>query len=260
MKRFVVLALALVLLTLIPLPALALDIMIALNLILVIPIYFIVLYSRKITDFSPLPVVLLWSSIFGLIITISAARLILTKGAFFDGWIIRTVAFEAAGSGEITRLIIVFALFIVFAAVMGFMIARETTHISEITAWYILEILPGKQLAIDFGHNCGASTEEEAIIGRNALRRESDFVSALDSVGKFISGYAKICCFITAVSILGGTAIDVLLRGKTLADAVKTYIPLSIGSGALSLCHIVLLSIATGWGIGKAADLENYEG
>ena len=258
MGRFVVLSvLALVFLMLIPLPAPTLDILIALNLILAIPIYFIVLYSRKITDFSFLPIVLLGSSVFGLIINISAARLILTKGALFYGWIIRTVALAAAGSGEITRLIIAFAGFIAFAAVMVFMIARETAHISEIAAWYILDTLPKKQLSIDFEQNSGALTEEETIIRKNILRRESDFVDTLDGTGKFIFINAIICCFIAVVSILGGTAIDVLFRGKTFVDAVKTYIPLSIGSGALSLCHIVLLSIAAGWSISKASDLEN---
>jgi len=257
MKRYIVPALALGLVTLIPLPGLALDFLLALNLILAIPIYFIVLCSRKITNFPLLPTVVLASSVFGLMITITAARLILTKGAFFDGWIIRTVAFEAAGSGETRRLVIGFAGFIVFAAVMVFMIARETTHISGIAAWFTLDALPKKQLYIDFGQNSGAITEEEAIIRKNVLRRESDFVSALDGAGKFIFGYAIICCFITVVTILGGTAMDVLLRGETLANALKTFIPLSIGSGAISLCHIILLSIATGWGIGRAADPEN---
>ena len=256
MKRFVALALALVLIMLIPLPALALDILIALNLILAIPIYLIVLYSRKITNFPFLPTVLLGSSVFDLMMNTSTARLILTKGASFDGWIIRTVAFKLAGSGEITRLMVGFACFIAFAAVMIFMISRETTHFSEIAAWFTLEALPGKQLSIDFGQNSGAITEEEAIIRKNALQRESGFAVAMDSAGKFIFSCAKICCFIAVATILGGTAVDTLLRGKAFADAVKTYLPLSVGSGALSLCHIVLLSIAAGWGISKAADLE----
>jgi flagellar biosynthesis protein FlhA len=241
----------------ISIPALTLDILITLNLLLTIPIYFIVLCSRRITKFSFLPIVILGSSVLGLMINIYAAWLILIRGAFFDGWLIRTVAFAVAGHGESTRLIIGFAGFVAFAAVMVFMIGRETTHISEVAAWFARDILPGKQLFIDFGQNSGVLTEEEAIMRKKVLQRDSDFAIGLDDAGKFIHGNAKICCFITVVTILGGSAIDVLVRGEALADAVKTYAILSIGSGALFLSHIVILSIATGWGIGRASELED---
>jgi len=241
----------------ISIPALTLDILIVVNLLLTIPIYFIVLCSRKITGFSILPTGILGSSVLGLMINIYAAWLILIRGAFFDGWLIRTVAFAVAGHGESTRLIIGFAGFVAFTAVMVFMIGRETTHISEVAAWFARDVLPGKQLSVDFGQNSGALTEDEALNRKKILRRESDFVIGLDDAGKFIHSNAKICCFITVVTILGGSAIDVLVRGEALAYAVKTYIILSIGSGALSLSHIVLLSIAAGWGIGRATELED---
>jgi len=241
----------------ISIPALALDILIAFNLLLTVPIYFIVLCSRRITHFSFLPIVILGSSVLGLMINIYAAWLILIRGAFFDGWLIRTVAFAVAGHGNSTRLIYGFAGFVAFAAIMVFMIGRETTHISEVAAWFAGDILPGKQLSVDFGENSGALTEEEALNRKKVLRREADFVVGLNDAGKFILSNAKICCFITIITIPGGSALEVLLRGEALADAVKTYTILSIGSGALSLSHIVLLSIATGWGIGRASELED---
>jgi len=157
---------ALILIILLPLPAIVLDILIGLNLIQAILILLIVRNNKKITDFSSLPTVLLVSTLFGLAINIFSVRLILVRGAAFDGWAIRTVASLVAGSGEITHLLIGCACFIVIATVVVIMIIRGNTRILEVAARFTLDSLPGKQMGIEAEHDSGAISEREAALSQ----------------------------------------------------------------------------------------------
>jgi flagellar biosynthesis protein FlhA len=247
--RIVVGVIAVILIILIPLPAAALYILIALNPVLAILIFLIALFSKKITDFSRYPTFLLISTIFGLAVNVFSARFILFK---VDDRLIQAVASLAAGSG-ITRLIIGYAGSIAFASFLIIVITKCINRVQVAAARFVLEGMQVKMMAVEIEYGSGSITEEEAIIRKNAVQREGDFYNAMYETGEFISGSIKIAIFIMAVTILGGIGFSVLPRGESFADAVNTYIPLSILNGLQFLFSILLLSIAARRSVGRSA-------
>ena len=245
---------AVVLLLIIPLPAIFLDILIGLNLFLVLFLLLIVLCTRKATDFSSLPAVLLLFTFFGLIINVSSVRLILTKGADFDGRIIRAVSsLVAAGSNGMADLIIRFMIFSVIIAVLVVVITKKSIFITAENARFTLDALPGKQMAVETEYNSGAITEEVLISRKNDLQREVDFYGAMDGACRFVSGNVKVGFFIIIVIALGGIVLGVHFFNESLNDAAKTFIPLSIGNGVVQLFPAILLSAVSGVIISREA-------
>ena len=257
--RLVVGVIAVILIMLIPLPAAVLCILIALNLVLAILIFFIVLFSKNITDFSRFPAVLLVSTIFGLAVNIFSARFILFK---VDDSLIRAAAAFAAGFG-ITRLIIGYADSIASAAFLIIVIAKCINRVRVAAALFILNTMQFKLMTVETEYSSGLITEEEAIIRKNIVQREGDFYNAMYETGEFISGSIKIAIFIMAVTILGGIAFGVLLQGESFAGVVNTYIPLSILNCLQFLLQIFLLSIAAyrsvPWEITKMPKVSHAE-
>ena len=152
-----------VLMIIIPVPAVLLDVLLAFNLTMSILIILIVMYTRKATEFSIFPTMLLVTTVFGLALNISSTRLILTKGANFDGKLIRAFASFVVGTGGAEGLVIGFIIFIIIIAVQAIVITKGATRIAEVAARFTLDGLPGKQMAIDAEYNSGAITEEEAL-------------------------------------------------------------------------------------------------
>jgi len=261
----VIVVIAIALIILIPLPAIVLDILITLNLIQAMLILNIALFRKKITDFSllptvhlvstVLPTVHLVSTVFNLALNISSVRLILTKGANFNGLAIWTVAYLVAGSGEIARLIIGCAGFIVFIAVV-MLITKGATFVSEVAARFILDGLPIKMMTVDAEHASGSISKEEAQKRKTQILTESDFYGAMVGASEFISGNVKVTIFLIIVIIAGGIAIDTLIRGLTINDAARTYIPLSIGNGILFLLPALLVLSAIRIAITRSIGVE----
>jgi flagellar biosynthesis protein FlhA len=237
---------AVVLMLIIPLPTVLLDTLMALNLVLSLLILLIVLYTKKATDFNIFPTLLLVVTVFGLALNVSSTRLILTKGAAFDGRMIRAFSTFVVGSGGTEGLVVGFIIFIVIIAVQAVVITKGATRIAEVAARFALDSLPGKQMAIEAEYNSGAITEEESIARKNDLQREVDFYGAMDGSSKFVSGNVKIGILITVVNILGGIIIGTVLHGEPISTAVGTYIAFSIGDGLLSQFPALLVSTATG--------------
>ena len=237
---------AVVMMLVIPLPTALLDALMALNLILALLILLIVLYTKKATDFSSFPTVLLVSTVFGLAINVSSTRLILTQGTRFNGRMIKAFSSFVVGSGGTEGLVVGFVIFIVIIAVQAVVITKGATRIAEVAARFTLDALPGKQMAIEAEYNSGAITEEESISRKNDLQREVDFYGAMDGSSKFISGNVKVGILITAVNIIGGIIIGTVIHNETITAAVGTYISFSIGDGLLSQFPALLVSTATG--------------
>ena len=246
-KRFIAIGLfVIILLLLIPLPALLLDFLWALNLILVLLIFPIIVRSKKVNEISLLPKVLLVLTIFSLLIHISFARLILTKGEAFDGWIIHTLFSLMMHSGKIQGLLSGLIFFISLAMLTMMVFTKGCTRVSEVAARFVLDSCVCKHMAIDVEYESGTITGEEAIARRNDLQGESDFYGAMDGASKFISGYGKASLFLTAVSIIGGIAIGALLNGETIYNAMMICIPLSLCNGFLALVICLMESIIAG--------------
>jgi flagellar biosynthesis protein FlhA len=237
---------AVVLMLIIPLPTVLLDALMALNLILALLILLIVLYTKRPTDFSIFPTILLVSTVFGLAINVSSTRLILSQGTKFDGKMIKAFSSFVVGTGGTEGLVIGFVIFIVIIAVQAIVITKGATRVAEVAARFALDALPGKQMAIEAEYNSGAITEEEAFRRKNELQREVDFYGAMDGASKFVSGNVKVGIFITVINVLGGIIIGVTLHGEDILTALGTYTTFSIGDGLLSQFPALLVSTATG--------------
>jgi flagellar biosynthesis protein FlhA len=239
-------AVAVVLMIIIPVPAVLLDALLALNLALGLLTLLIVLYTKKATEFSIFPTMLLVSTVFGLALNISTTRLILSKGSNFDVKIIRAFASFVVGSGGTDGLVIGLIIFIVIIAVQAIVITKGATRIAEVAARFTLDGLPGKQMSIDAEYNSGAITEEEAIRRKAEVQREVDFYGQMDGASKFISGNVKVAIFITIINFVGGFIIGMALHGEDFTTAISTYTTLTIGDGLISQLPALLISTATG--------------
>ncbi|GHT79808.1 flagellar biosynthesis protein FlhA [Spirochaetia bacterium] len=237
---------AVVIMIIIPLPTVLLDTLMAMNLVLSLLILLIVLYTKKATDFSVFPTILLVITVFGLALNISSTRLILTQGARFDGRMIRAFATFVVGSGGSEGLVVGVIIFIVIIAVQMVVITKGSVRISEVAARFSLDMLPGKQMAIEAEYNSGAITEEEATIRKNEMTQEANFYGAMDGASKFISGNVKVGIFITIINAFGGFIVGMVLHGEPAGQAIGTYVSFTIGDGLLSQFPALLVSVATG--------------
>ncbi|MDR1375080.1 MAG: flagellar biosynthesis protein FlhA [Treponema sp.] len=237
---------AMVMMLIIPLPTVLLDTFMAMNLILSLLILLSVLYTKKATDFSVFPTMLLIITVFGLALNISSTRLILTKGAVFDGHMIRAFSTFVVGSGGTEGLVVGFIIFIIIIAVQAIVITKGATRIAEVAARFALDAMPTKMMAVEAESNSGAITEEEAQQRKKDIQLESDFYGTMDGASKFISGSVKVGILITVVNILGGIIVGVTLHNEPISSALGTYIAFSIGDGLLSQFPALLVSTATG--------------
>lgn len=239
-------AVAIVLMIIIPVPSVLLDALLAFNLTVAILILLIVLFTKKATEFSIFPTMLLVTTVFGLALNISTMRLILSKGSNFDVKMIRAFASFVVGAGGADGLVIGFIIFIVIIAVQVMVITKGATRIAEVAARFTLDGLPGKQMSIDAEYNSGAITEEEAIRRKGEVQREVDFYGQMDGASKFISGNVKAGILITVINFVGGFVIGMVLHHEDFNTAITTYTLLTIGDGLISQIPALLVSVATG--------------
>jgi flagellar biosynthesis component FlhA len=199
--------LAVLIFLLIPIPAPVLDIMIIINLFFAVMVLSTAVRAEKAVDFSLLPTLLLIFTFFGLSLNVTAVRLILTKGADFNGLLIRFVSFIFAGSGGMVHLIIGLEIFIILFGINIVVIAKGRTRVAEVACLFLLDAMQLKLTAIEAEYSSGAISEEEAALQRKAVQKESDFFGSLDGACKFISGNEKCKLFIAVIIILGGILI-----------------------------------------------------
>ncbi|MDR0494893.1 MAG: flagellar biosynthesis protein FlhA, partial [Treponema sp.] len=242
-----------VVMLIIPLPTVLLDTLMALNVMFSLLVLLIVLYAQRPTEFSLFPTVLLIATVFGLALNVSSTRLILSRGAAFDGRMIRAFSTFVVGSGGSEGLVVGFIIFIIIIAVQAVVITKGATRISEVAARFTLDSMPVKMMAIDTEYSSGSITEEEAQKRKAQVQKESDFYGSMDGASKFISGNVKVGILITVVNVIGGIIIGSALHGEPLTAAVNNYISLSIGDGLLTQFPALLVSTAMGIVVTRAA-------
>jgi flagellar biosynthesis protein FlhA len=242
-----------VMMLLIPLPTVLLDALMAMNVLGALMVLLTVLFTQKPTEFSLFPTVLLVSTVFGLALNVSSTRLILLQGASFNGRMIRAFSSFVVGSGGPEGNVVGFIIFVVIIAVQVVVITKGATRVSEVAARFQLDSLPGKQMAIDAEYSSGAITQEEATHRKEELQQESQFYGSMDGASKFISGNVKVGIFITAVNVLGGIIIGTVIHGEPIGSAMSNYISFSVGDGLLSQLPSLLVSVAMGIVVTRAA-------
>lgn len=244
---------AIVFMLIIPMPTMLLDVLMAANFLLSLLILLIVMYTPRAIDFSSFPMMLLISTVYSLALNVSSTRLILTRGARFDGRLITAFGTFVVGTGGMQGLVIGLVIFIVLIAVQALVITKGATRIAEVAARFTLDAMPMKQAAVESEYNQGAITEDEARIKKLEIQREADFYGSMDGATKFVSGNVKVGIFITIINLFVGIIIGTALHSEPFSQAIQTYAKFTIGDGLLSQIPSLFISVATGLIVARTA-------
>ena len=200
---------------------------------------------------SSFPTILLFTTVFRISLNISSTKLILLYGN--PGVVVKTFG-DFVGGGN---LIVGAIIFIVLVIIQMVVINKGSERVSEVTARFTLDAMPGKQMAIDADLNTGAITDKEARERRDKIQQESAFFGSMDGATKYVKGDATAGLIITAINLVGGMAMGVMQQGMTVNEALSTYTILTIGDGLVSQIPSMLISIATGILVTKASKAAN---
>ena len=235
-----------VLVFVVPVPPAILDVLLAGNLTLAVLVLLTTLSIRTPQEFSAFPTILLTTTLTRLVLNVATTRLILTRGGEHGveaaGQVIRAFG-EFVAEGSVLVGVILFAILVVIQFVV---ITRGATRISEVAARFMLDGLPGRQMAIDADLHAGLIDQRQAHDRRNEVYRQADFFGAMDGAGKFVRGDAVAGVVILMVNICGGLFLGVVNHHMSLGDAVDVFTKLTIGDGLVSQVPAFLISLAAG--------------
>ena len=238
----------------IPVPLFLLDLLFVLNIALSMIILFNALFSKEPLDMSAFPTLLLLTTLFRLSLNVSSTRNILLKAD--AGNVVDTFGNFVGGGNLVVGAIVFFVLVIMQLLVIN----KGSERVSEVTARFTLDAMPGKQMAIDADLNTGAITDEEAKERREKIQQESAFFGSMDGATKYVKGDATAGLVITVLNFVGGIAIGVLMNGMDINAAVQRYSILTIGDGLVSQIPSLMISLSTGILVtkgSKEADVGN---
>ena len=238
----------------IPVPLFLLDLLFALNIALSMIILFNALFSKEPLDMSAFPTLLLLTTLFRLSLNVSSTRNILLKAD--AGNVVDTFGNFVGGGNLVVGAIVFFVLVIMQLLVIN----KGSERVSEVTARFTLDAMPGKQMAIDADLNTGAITDEEAKERREKIQQESAFFGSMDGATKYVKGDETAGLVITVLNFVGGIAIGVLMNGMDINAAVQRYSILTIGDGLVSQIPSLMISLSTGILVtkgSKEADVGN---
>ncbi len=224
----------------VPLPPALLDVLIVLNLTVSLTILLVSLNVREPLDFGSFPPLLLLATLFRLGLNVSAARLILLEAHAGD--VINAFGNVVVGGNTIVGIVI----FLILVVIQFVVITNGAGRVSEVSARFTLDAMPGKQMSIDADLNAGLISAEQARARRRAVEREAEFYGAMDGASKFVKGDAIASMVIIVVNIIGGLSIGILQLGFDPGQAITTYTVLTVGEGLVSQIGALLVSVATG--------------
>ena len=238
-------------LIIVPLPPIIMDILIAGNIAISLIVLLVSMFLKEPLDFAAFPSMLLFVTLYRVSINIAASRLILLNA--YAGEVIASFGnFVVAGNyivGGIVYIIITLVQFIV--------ITKGSERVAEVAARFTLDAMPGKQMSIDADLNAGLIDANEAKNRRKKIEKESTFFGAMDGSNKFVRGDSIASIIITIVNLIGGILVGWLQRGMDVMQAIQTFALLTIGCGLVIQIPALLVSIATGMVITKAATEES---
>lgn len=224
----------------IPVPLVLLDILFTMNIAVSMLVLFSSLFAREPLDMSSFPTLLLLTTLFRLSLNVSSTRNILLNGE--AGNVVNTFG-NFVGGGN---LVVGAVVFIILIIVQLMVINKGSERVSEVTARFTLDAMPGKQMAIDADLNTGAITDEEAKERREKIQSEAAFFGSMDGATKYVKGDATAGLLITVINFVGGLAIGMLMNGMEAEAALQTYSILTIGDGLTSQIPSLMISLATG--------------
>ena len=235
-----------------PLPSFLLDVLISTNITLSVIVLLVSMYIIKPVDFSVFPTTLLLLTLFRLALNISSARLILlngNSGTSAAGEVIEAFGNFVVGGNYAIGVVI----FLVLIAIQYVVINHGAVRISEVTARFTLDAMPGKQMSIDSDLNAGLIDEIQARTRRKMLSAEAEFYGAMDGASRFTQRDAVASILITFINIVAGFLIGVLQHGMDLKRALETYTVLTIGDGLVTVIPALMISISGGLIVTRAS-------
>jgi len=226
-----------------PLPAFLLDVLFTFNISLSLLILLAVIYVRRALEFASFPTVLLGATLLRLGLNVASTRIVLIKGhtgAHAAGHVIAAFGQFVVGGNYAVGMVV----FTVLVIINFVVITKGAGRISEVSARFTLDAMPGRQMAIDADLNAGIINQADAIVRRQEVREEADFYGAMDGASKFVRGDAIAGILIVFINLFGGTIIGAAQHGMSLSDAGRTYALLTIGDGLVAQIPALLLSVA----------------
>lgn len=222
-----------------PLPPLFLDLLLALNLSAAVMLLMVTMHVRASVELSTFPSILLFATLFRLGLNVASTRLILTGGE--AGHVIQAFGQYVTGDNLGVGLVV----FLVLIIIQFVVITKGSGRVSEVAARFVLDAMPGKQMAIDADLNSGLIDADEARRRREEIAQEAEFYGAMDGASKFVRGDAIAGLIITALNLIGGIALGAV-GGMSMGQAVEQYSKLTIGDGLVSQIPALLISTAAG--------------
>jgi len=236
--------LAVLAMVMLPLPPFLLDMLFSFNIALSLVILLAVIYVLRPLEFAAFPTVVLGATLLRLALNIASTRVVLLHG--HDGPGAAGKVIEAFGEfvigGNFAVGLVVFGILTIINFVV---VTKGATRVSEVTARFTLDAMPGKQMAIDADLNAGLLTQEQARERRQEVREEADFYGSMDGASKFVRGDATAGILILLINIVGGFIVGVMQHGLSASESAKTYTLLTIGDGLVAQVPALMLSIAT---------------
>jgi flagellar biosynthesis protein FlhA len=228
----------------VPLPALGLDALFTFNISLSMIVMLAVIYSKRPLDFAVFPTVLLLATLLRLALNVASTRVVLLEG--HTGTDAAGKVIEAFGEfvigGNYAVGLVVFAILVIINFVV---VTKGAGRVSEVSARFTLDAMPGRQMAIDADLNAGLIDQEDAQLRRNEIIQEADFYGSMDGASKFVRGDAIAGILILFINIIGGLAIGIGQHDMQFSEAIRNYTLLTIGDGLVAQIPSLVLSTAT---------------
>ena len=250
-NSFVLFVIFIVIAIIITLPSWLLDFMILLNISLSLIILVMTMFIKEALEFSVFPTVLLLTTVLRLSLNVSTTRGILSSG--YAGEVISAFGNFVMGGDAIVG----FLIFIIIVLVNFIVITKGSERVSEVAARFTLDAMPGKQMAIDADLNAGIINEEQAKKRRSNIQREADFYGSMDGATKFVKGDAIMSIVTTLVNLIGGVIIGMVRGGGDFNTILNTYSLATVGDGLCSQIPALLISVATGMIVTRAASEDS---
>ncbi|AOV97368.1 flagellar biosynthesis protein FlhA [Edwardsiella hoshinae] len=228
-----------------PLPPFVLDLLFTFNIALSIMVLLVAMFTQKTLEFAAFPTILLFSTLLRLSLNVASTRVILMNG--YTGGASAGQVIEAFGHFLVGgNFAIGIVVFIILVLINFMVITKGAGRIAEVGARFVLDGMPGKQMAIDADLNAGLIGEEEAKKRRAEVTQEADFYGSMDGASKFVRGDAIAGLMIMALNVVGGLLIGVIQHGMSVGQAAETYTLLTIGDGLVAQIPALVISTAAG--------------
>ncbi|MDY0747448.1 flagellar biosynthesis protein FlhA [Paucibacter sp. R3-3] len=249
---------AILAMVILPLPPILLDVLFTFNIVLALVVILVSVNSRRPLDFSVFPSIILATTLMRLTLNVASTRVVLLhghEGTHAAGQVIESFGNVVIGGNFVVGLVV----FVILMVVNFVVVTKGAERISEVSARFTLDALPGKQMAIDADLNAGLINQERAQQRRKEVGSEADFYGAMDGASKFVRGDAIASILILLINMVGGVAIGALMHDLSFADAFRQYALLTIGDGLVAQIPALLLSAAAAIIVTRTSDSGDFE-